>query len=96
MTIEDLNKLFKNTLLEIYPPEEINTFFSLCCEKYMKWNNVTIHSSPGITIPEDKIGVFENAIKRLKNEEPVQYILGETSFFGLWALAPEKLQCHPK
>ena len=83
MTIDDLNKLFKNTLLEIYPPEEINTFFSLCGEKYMKWNNVTIHSNPGMAIPEDKIGLFENAIARLKKEEPVQYILGEASFYGL-------------
>jgi release factor glutamine methyltransferase len=83
MTTENLNKLFKNTLLEIYPPEEINTFFLLCCEKYMKWNNVTIHSNPGREIPEEKIGIFRNVLERLKNEEPIQYILGETLFYGL-------------
>ncbi len=83
MNIISLKQLFKNTLLNIYPPEEINTFFELCCEHYLKLDKIIVHTQPEKVISSGQIQQMEKALERLKNEEPVQYILGRTFFYGL-------------
>lgn len=39
--------------------------------------------NPGRELSSSEINKFEDSISRLQNHEPIQYIIGETEFFGL-------------
>ena len=83
MILADLKLLFKNKLLNIYPPEEINSFFTLCCEYYLKLDKIRIHSDQNYLLSEQQIHQITHVLNELEREVPIQYILGETSFYGL-------------
>ncbi|MDN3725436.1 peptide chain release factor N(5)-glutamine methyltransferase [Aequorivita sp. SDUM287046] len=83
MKISKLKSDFQNSLSEIYPSEEIQSFFNILSEKYLKLSRIEMALNPEKAISVEIIGDFENALFRLKNYEPIQYIIGETEFFGL-------------
>ena len=56
----------------------------------MKFSGIEIALNPEKEIPEETVQNFQNALFRLKNHEPIQYIVGETDFFGL----PFKVNQH--
>ena len=90
MKISDLKSIFKKTLSELYPSEEIQSFFNILSEKYLNLSRIEIALNPERTISETKADKFQKAILRLQNHEPVQYIIGETEFYGL----PFKVNTH--
>lgn len=83
MTPKLLKTHFAAQLQEEYPESEINSFFYLLTEAYLNMNRLQIALDPKMKMDETKVSKFENALKRLKQHEPIQYILGNTSFFGL-------------
>lgn len=90
MKISDLKSNFKKTLSELYPSEEIQSFFNILSEKYLNLSRIEIALNPERTISETEADKFQKAILRLQNHEPVQYIIGETEFYGL----PFKVNTH--
>ncbi len=66
-----------------YPPEEIQSFFSLLSEAYLGLSRIETAMQPEKEISEEKFEKFTDAIIRLKQSEPIQYIIGETEFYGL-------------
>ncbi|MAT90530.1 MAG: protein-(glutamine-N5) methyltransferase, release factor-specific [Flavobacteriaceae bacterium] len=83
MTLSELQEQFETTLESLYPNEEIQTFFAWLTEAFLGWNRfeASLHKRDIITASE--IERFETALNRLKKFEPIQYILGETEWFGL-------------
>ncbi|HET8837464.1 MAG TPA: HemK/PrmC family methyltransferase, partial [Flavobacteriaceae bacterium] len=71
------NKKFKEELRANYSVAEVNSAFHLLSEKYFKTNADNDESA--INWQKNKL---EEAIQRLKNNEPLEYILGEALFFG--------------
>ncbi len=90
MKISDLKSIFKKTLSELYPSEEVQSFFNILSEKYLNLSRIEIALNPERTISETEADKFQKAILRLQNHEPVQYIIGETEFYGL----PFKVDKH--
>lgn len=90
MKISELKYHFKTALSELYPSEEIQSFFNILSEKYLQLSRVEIAINPEREISEEIVQTFQNALLRLKNFEPIQYIIGETEFYGL----PFKVNCH--
>ncbi|HLW33408.1 MAG TPA: peptide chain release factor N(5)-glutamine methyltransferase [Aequorivita sp.] len=83
MKIQTLKNNFKNTLLGLYPLEEIESFFNILSEKYLKLSRIKIALNPNREISEEEEAEFQAALIRLKKNEPLQYIIGETEFNGL-------------
>lgn len=83
MTINALKKLFAEELKRTTDQTEIDTFFAWLAEAYLGLQRIEITLNPDREISELEEEKFKNALKRLKNQEPLQYILGETEFFGL-------------
>ncbi|MEH6766052.1 MAG: peptide chain release factor N(5)-glutamine methyltransferase [Aequorivita antarctica] len=83
MTLKELKTDFKNSLIGLYPSEEIQSFFSILSEEYLCLSRIEIALNPERTISEEASEKFQRALLRLKNHEPIQYILGETEFYGL-------------
>lgn len=83
MLLQDLKIKFIEALRQEYPAQEVNTFFNFLAEAYLGLTRIEVALSPEKKIGSGKITRFEEAIDRLLNHEPIQYIIGETEFFGL-------------
>jgi release factor glutamine methyltransferase len=83
LTINELQKKFISALSGLYPSEEIGSFFAILCEKYLGLSRIDLTLKKNEEISEANSENFKNAILRLKEFEPVQYIIGETEFYGL-------------
>jgi release factor glutamine methyltransferase len=91
MTFKEAESIIKSELMEIYPVSEteamiqviFNHFFSLSrFQRYLNANSV-ISEKSGFQI--------YNIIHQLKEHKPLQYILGETEFYGLRFLVNEQV-----
>jgi len=82
MTITDLKNRFQKELLSIYQREEIATFFYLLTEHRLGLKRLDIALDPNATISSINEQFFLTNIGKLKKEIPIQYIIGETEFFG--------------
>lgn len=83
MKIIELKKQFIDSLKSLYPSEEIQSFFNLLAEKHFELSRIAIALQPEKEVSEVEKIKFKKAICRLENFEPIQYILGDTAFFGL-------------
>ncbi len=83
MKISELKNHFRIALSELYPLEEVQSFFNILSEKYLKLSRTEIALNPQLEILKEDFEKFESTIVRLKNSEPIQYIIGDTEFCGL-------------
>ncbi|AFL82667.1 protein-(glutamine-N5) methyltransferase, release factor-specific [Aequorivita sublithincola DSM 14238] len=83
MNISEHKIYFKNQLSGLYPSEEIQSFFNILTEEYLILSRIEVALNPEKIISEEDVQKFQNVILRLKNHEPIQYIIGETEFYGL-------------
>lgn len=97
MRLKELKKKFKEELHGAYPAQEIDSFFKLLCDAYLNLSPIetVLQSDNEIeSVIQEK---FTAAINRLKIYEPIQYILGETEFFGLpFKVTPNTLIPRPE
>lgn len=83
MTVKELNLLFEEELSSIYPKNEIKTFFFIVLEEFLNFQRIDSILRANDIINKEKQPVILSIIERLKYEEPIQYILGKTEFYGL-------------
>ena len=83
MTLKECRLHIHEALSKIYPKTEIDSFFFLMIEEKLNLQRIDTVLKPDLLISEDNLTTFINIIKRLQNEEPIQYILKKTSFYGL-------------
>ncbi|MCG8893323.1 peptide chain release factor N(5)-glutamine methyltransferase [Tenacibaculum finnmarkense] len=82
MKLHDLKIDFTAQLSEIYPQTEIDTFFFYLIEEYLDFQRIDVLMKADFEITDSKQILFNSAIQRLKKQEPIQYILGNTEFYG--------------
>ncbi len=78
----DLFKAIEEDLKEYYPPNESREFAFIIIEHLFKIRKSHLISNPQINVDENKHLSIQNFIKRLKCNEPIQYIIGETFFLN--------------
>ena len=83
MLLIELKKLFQHELSLTYPKTEIDAFFFLLMEEKLGLQRIDIALKPNFLIPKKELSFLNEALQRLKKEEPIQYILGKTEFYGL-------------
>ena len=82
MILKDFKNIFTERLSKIYPQSEIDTFFFYLIEEYLEFQRIDAVLKADFVIPSDVLLTLNDAIKRLQNEEPIQYILGKSEFYG--------------
>jgi len=81
--IKSIKERFHQELKEKFSKTEIESFLNLLFEKFLGLSRLEMVLKPEINLSKEEEKQFENALKRLKNSEPIQYIIGETDFYGL-------------
>ncbi|MBQ0786601.1 MAG: peptide chain release factor N(5)-glutamine methyltransferase [Oceanihabitans sp.] len=90
MKLKEIQNIFHEQLDTIYGGDEVNSFFYLLIEAFCDFSRMKLALEPGKTITKVEEDAIRDALQRLKEEEPIQYILGETEFYGL----PFKVNKH--
>jgi release factor glutamine methyltransferase len=83
MTLRAFKKKFMEALSEIFPKTEIDSFFFILIEEKLNLQRIDTVLKPDFLIPEEQLADLKNILQRLQKEEPIQYILGNTEFYGL-------------
>jgi release factor glutamine methyltransferase len=83
MILKEFRAYIHENLSGIYPKTEIDSFFYILIEEKLNLQRIDTFLKPDFLIIDDSLSELKNIIKRLENEEPIQYILKKTSFYGL-------------
>jgi len=89
-TAEEVQKYFNERLKEIYSSREISTFYKASLKKRLNLTDSDLLLSKEIRLSESDLLYFRSIVKRLQNQEPFQYILGETFFYDLLIRCDER------
>jgi len=83
MTILEFKRHFFSELSEIYPETEIQSFFNILIEHKLNLSRIQVALDPNTGISVTDLEFLQKATINLKNNVPIQYIIGETEFYGL-------------
>ncbi|MEN8185622.1 MAG: peptide chain release factor N(5)-glutamine methyltransferase [Bacteroidota bacterium] len=91
MTLNDFKKIFQKELFGFYQKKEIDSFFYLLTENFLNLKRIDIALDPDKEISKKIEEIYISAIAKLKKEIPIQYIIGETEFYGLKFMVDENV-----
>ncbi|MDP2067738.1 MAG: peptide chain release factor N(5)-glutamine methyltransferase [Lutibacter sp.] len=83
MLIQEFKHHFFLELSNDYPETEIQSFFNILIEFKLHLSRIQLALEHNFELDRDDLYFMENALLKLKNQIPVQYIVGETAFYGL-------------
>jgi release factor glutamine methyltransferase len=83
MRLKAILEQFHLALDDQYGKDEVSTFFNLLLEHYLGIKRIQLVLNPDYLITKDQGFLFLEALDQLKNNVPIQYIIGETEFYGL-------------
>jgi release factor glutamine methyltransferase len=83
MTLTTFKLFFTEALSKVYPKTEIDSFFFILMEEKLNLQRIDTVLKPNFLIPDKKLTDLKNILRKLQKEEPIQYLLGNTEFYGL-------------
>ncbi len=83
MLIQAFKKYFFSELSILYPETEIQSFFTILVEFKLHLSRIQLALEHNFELDNDDLDFLKNALSKLKNQIPIQYIVGETTFYGL-------------
>ena len=83
MTLHDFKLKMISELSSIYKTDELNSIFNLLSEDYLKIPRSKILLANEINLDNKNQTLFLSSLERLKTHEPIQYVLGKTSFMDM-------------
>ena len=81
--VSDILPYFLNELLDFYRENELKSIMYISIDFHLGLTKSGTILQSARVLKDDEISVFINIVDRLKNMEPIQYILSETKFYGL-------------
>jgi release factor glutamine methyltransferase len=83
MKIKNYRIQFIQKLSSIYDAGEAESFFYLILEEKNKLKRIDLALNPDLIFSNEEIQLWNTILEQLKQEIPIQYVLGKTSFYGL-------------
>lgn len=83
MKIKQYRTQFIKELAPFYDAYEAESFFYLILENKHKLRQIDLALNHELSFEESDFIIWNELIKHLKNEVPIQYLLGKTNFYGL-------------
>jgi release factor glutamine methyltransferase len=82
-TIPVLRRYFNSSLESHFSVSECKLMFDSLIQKRLNWTKTDLILNSNSLLSESDLLYLRNATKRLLNQEPFQYIIGETLFYDL-------------
>ena len=89
MLIKEYKSIFLQELSPLYDEKEIESFFYLVLEQFHERKRIDLALNPTMEMDAKQLLRWERVVVELKKHKPIQYILGETEFYGLRFLVNE-------
>lgn len=89
MFIKSYRINFINEVAPFFDESEAESFFYIILEKHHKLKRIDLALQPNLELSESDLEKWEAIVTQLKTQKPIQYILGETEFYGLPFLVNE-------
>jgi len=83
MIAKQYKSKFIQALESIYGFDEAESFFYLILEDKFQMKRIDLALNPDFVFSAEALNVWEELVTQLKAEIPIQYLLGNTEFFGL-------------
>jgi release factor glutamine methyltransferase len=83
MTFKEIKSCFRSELSPFFDEQEIDSFFFLVLEKFHQLKRVDLALQPNLKVSESELVQWKLVLEQLKNQKPIQYIVGETFFCDL-------------
>lgn len=89
MLFKEYKSEFLKELSSSYDEKEIESFFYIILEQFHNKKRIDLALNPEMEMDPLQLLRWETVLSELKKEKPIQYILGETEFYGLRFLVNE-------
>lgn len=83
MKLKDLAAIFADSLRSIYGNEEAQAIFLVALDSVMQYSKMDYLLKKEESIAEEQVTKLLNMLRELQEGKPVQYVTGETFFYGL-------------
>lgn len=83
MLLKQIKNQFHEQLDELFGNDEVESFFFIISEYLHQMKRVDLALEPNFEINETELEKWNSILDDLKKEKPIQYIIGETEFYGL-------------
>lgn len=82
-TIRDIKSWFVRELKDFYPESEINAFINIILKSVLGLSKMNAFTFPETRLTNNQSREIMDICRQLRTGKPLQYILGETSFYNL-------------
>ena len=83
MTFKNYQTFFQSELSSLFDVMEIDSFYYLILEKLHELKRLDLALNPSLSMSSADEKKWELILSDLKLQKPIQYILGETEFYGV-------------
>ncbi len=91
MLLKEIKEIYHRELDELYPREEVDSMFYLMIEHFLGLERFILAIDPEIVITKEEEQYMFEGLSKLKKEQPIQYVLGETTFMDLKFMVNESV-----
>ena len=96
-TLGNTITFIKKELKNYYNEREIQSFISIIFEHLLNYSRIDLLTKTDTNLSNSLVSQIEEIINQLKQHKPIQYIIGETEFYGLkFNVAPAVLIPRPE
>ncbi|HUH46372.1 MAG TPA: peptide chain release factor N(5)-glutamine methyltransferase [Arenibacter sp.] len=83
MYLKEIKNIYHLELDPIFPKEEVDSFFYKAIEHYLGLERFVLALEPDLVISKEKETPLFRALNELRQEKPIQYVLGLAHFCGM-------------
>lgn len=83
MKLKELKRVFITSIQDQYAMEECTALFEIAAENLLNINRSSFIIKQEVEVPANEERQIKNVAEQLHTGKPIQYILGETTFYGL-------------